>query len=309
VVDNNSSDRTREVAEQFCRRHSSHFRCLFEPKQGKSYALNAGVRESSGDILAFVDDDVTVEPTWLENLTAPFRSGGCEWAGCGGRIVPTHTSSLPEWLALEGAYSMLGIVCAHFDFGDKPFELDPYHAPYGANMAYRKSMFEKYGAFRTDLGPGAGDEIRNEDTEFGRRLIRAGERLRYEPSAVVYHPMPQGRLKKQFFLRWWFDFGRALVREWGRGPSVLGIPRPYFNILSVLTLTLPPKMWRWILAFNPQERFYYKCLVWVTVGQIREYLRLLSKGAETGIVPSLNLAQVEQGANIKPLGTSHPGRH
>ena len=270
VVDNNSRDQTREVVEDFCRRHPSRFRYLFEPQQGKSYALNAGIRAARGEILAFLDDDVTVDPRWLDNLTAPLRNG--EWAGSGGRTIPTQAFTPPDWLALDGPYSMMGILYAHFDLGDKPRELD--QAPYGTNMAFRREMFEKYGGFRTDMGPSPGSEIRNEDTEFGRRLLAAGERLRYEPSAVVYHPPPEYRIQKDFFLTWWFDYGRALVREWGRGPAVLGIPRPYLNILRLGTTTMAQRIRRWMLALNPQQRFYYKCRVWVTAGQIKEYYRL-----------------------------------
>jgi glycosyltransferase involved in cell wall biosynthesis len=272
VVDNNSCDQTREVVEDFCRRHPGRFRYLFERQQGKSHALNAGVCEAKGEILAFLDDDVTIEPTWLDNLTLPLRNG--EWAGTGGRVIPAPTPILPDWLARDGPYSMLGIVCAHFDLGDKPLDLDLYHAPYGANMAFQKSMFERYGGFRIDLGPSPGSEIRNEDTEFGRRLMAAGECLRYEPSAIVYHPAPEQRLQKDFFLRWWFDFGRAFVREWGRGPAVMGIPRPYLNILKLGTTVMAERLGRWMLSFNPQKRFYNKCWVWMTTGQIREYYRL-----------------------------------
>jgi len=270
VVDNNSHDQTREVVEDFCRRDPKHFRYFFEPQQGKSYALNAGIREARGGILAFLDDDVTVDPRWLDNLTAPLRNG--EWAGTGGRTIPRRTFTPPDWLAPDGPYSMMGILYAHFDLGDKPCELD--QAPYGTNMAFRKEMFGKYGGFRTDMGPAPGSEIRNEDTEFGRRLLAAGERLRYEPSAVVYHPPPEYRIQKDFFLTWWFDYGRALAREWGRGPAVLGIPRPYLNILRLGTTTMAQRIRRWMLALNPQERFYYKCRVWITAGQIKEYYRL-----------------------------------
>ena len=71
VVDNNSTDQTRNVATEFCDRYPSRFRYLFEPRQGKSHALNAALQESRAEILAFTDDDVTVEPEWLRNLTAP----------------------------------------------------------------------------------------------------------------------------------------------------------------------------------------------------------------------------------------------
>ena len=172
VVDNNSSDQTREVVETCCRRYPGRFRYLFEPQPGKSYALNSGIRGALGEILAFMDDDVTVEPTWLQNLTANLDDS--DWAGAGGRILPERSFSPPRWLALQGQFSMGGVL-ALFDRGDKPGELD--WAPYGTNMAFRRAMFDKYGAFRTDLGPIPGSQIRNEDTEFGRRLMKAGERL------------------------------------------------------------------------------------------------------------------------------------
>ena len=70
VVDNNSNDQTREVVKEYCAKYPEHFKYLFEPTPGKSHALNSGIREAAGDVLAFMDDDVTVEPTWLQNLTA-----------------------------------------------------------------------------------------------------------------------------------------------------------------------------------------------------------------------------------------------
>ena len=74
VIDNNSRDRTRDVVEDFARRYPGRFRYLFESQQGKSFALNRGIREASGDVLAFMDDDVTVDPSWLRKLTVPLES-------------------------------------------------------------------------------------------------------------------------------------------------------------------------------------------------------------------------------------------
>ena len=136
VVDNNSSDGTRAIVERFCQRYPSRFHYLFEPRQGKSYALNAGIHEASGEVLAFVDDDVIVEATWLQNLTSPLQN--TDWAGSGGRILPGRPFSPPRWLAVSGPYAMGGVLCAHFDLGDEAKELD--RPPYGTNMAIRKSM-------------------------------------------------------------------------------------------------------------------------------------------------------------------------
>ncbi len=267
VVDNNSNDQTPDVAKEFAVRCSGRFRYICEPQQGKSFALNTGIRESRGDVLAFVDDDVTVEPTWLWNLTKALENG--EWAGTGGRTLLAESFSPPRWLSLSGPYSLGGVLAAKFDLGDEPCELD--NPPYGANMAFRKQMFEKYGLFRTDLGPSPDAEIPrpNEDTEFGRRLMAAGERLRYEPSAVVYHPVPKNRLNKEYFLGWWFDFGRAAIREVGRRPNIWGIPRRYFTI-SKTSGILVVRALRWMATLHSPTRFFRKCRVWATAGQIIE---------------------------------------
>jgi len=265
VVDNNSSDQTSEVVERFCERYPGRFRYFFEPQQGKSYALNAGVRESRGDILAFMDDDVTVEPTWLQNLTASLR--GTEWAGAGGRILPELTIRTPEWLPGDERYALAPL--AFFDLGAEAGELT--EPPFGTNMVFRREMFEKYGGFRTDLGPRPNSEIRSEDSEFGHRLLAAGERLRYEPSAVVYHAVPERRLQKKYFLDWWFAKARADIRAFGipassRRWNLGGIPVVLFRRLAVWTL-------RWFVTIRPSRRFCCKLKVWTVAGQILESRR------------------------------------
>ena len=267
VVDNNSKDRTHEIVDDFRRRYPGRFRYLFEGRQGKSYALNLGIREARGDVLAFMDDDVTVEPAWLRILTEPLESG--EWAGVGGRILADRAFTPPKWLSLEGKYSMAGML-ALFDLG--PCSCELRQPPFGTNMAFRKCIFGQYGGFRTDMGPCPGSEIRNEDTEFGNRLLAGGERLWYEPAAIVYHAVPEKRLEKPYFLAFWFDHGRASVREWKKKPAILGIPRRYFNIVR-MAVRLVGRALRWMLTANSQRRFFYKGFVWMTVGEIVEIYR------------------------------------
>jgi glycosyltransferase involved in cell wall biosynthesis len=273
IVDNNSSDDTREVAERFCRLYPKRFQYLFEARQGKSYALNFGIREARGDVLAFVDDDVTVQTTWLQHLTIPLLNG--EWVGCGGRILPEPGFSPPPWLSLEGPLSQLGALCAYFDQGDFPKLLGK--PPVGTNMAYRKEMFEKYGGFREDLGPRPGSELRSEDTEFGRRLMAAGERLGYVPSAVVYHEISENRVRKEFFLAWWFAFGRGFIRETRMIPGTTEI----LKIIARIILTTP----KWVLGLDSQRRFYCKCRVWYETGKIVEVYHLVLRGSEKPALP------------------------
>lgn len=255
VVDNNSHDQTREVVEEFSRRFPGRFQYSFEPQAGKSNALNRGIREAEGDVLAFVDDDVTVEPAWLSSLTGSLDDD--TWAGAGGRIVLDWPPSVPAWLSTEGPYARHAF--PGFDQGPEPKDL--IGPPFGTNMAFRKAIFTKYGGFRTDLGPTPGSEIRSEDTEFGRRLIFAGERLRYEPAAVVYHPVPASKINKKHFLNWWFDKGRADAREFPTSPLHL------FCSLAAWTA-------RWMTALARPTRFHAKLVVWEKAGTITEWSRL-----------------------------------
>jgi len=261
------------VAENFCKQYPGRFRYLFELRSGKSHALNTGIAHAQGDVLAFTDDDVTVEPTWLENLTAPLYDDA--WAGSGGRTLPERNFSPPGWIPREGLHALGPL--AVFDRGPEPCQLS--ETPFGNNMAYKKTVFEKYGGFRVDLGPRAGSRVaqKSEDSEFGARLLAAGERLRYEPSAILYHSVPPFRLQKGYFLAWWFDKGRADIRGFGIEPGskrfISGIPLYLFRRLSVWTL-------RWITAFEPSARFDSKLKVWTTVGKIVE-CHLLSLEAKT----------------------------
>ena len=266
VVDNNSHDQTRDVIEDFCRRYPGRFRYLFEAQQGKSYALNAGIREARGDILAFTDDDVVVEPGWLANLTRPLCDR--EWAGCAGRTLPEQGFSPPRWLSLENRHALapLGV----FDLGLEAREITV--SPFGDNMAFRKAMFDEYGGFRTDLGPraGSGEPQKSEDSEFASRLLAAGERFRYEPSAIVYHSVPENRVQRRYFLAWWFDKARSDTRISGFRSKTKyccwGVPLYLYRNLAVWTL-------RWLLTFESSKRFSHKLAVFTKAGEISEYYR------------------------------------
>ncbi|MGB6191195.1 MAG: glycosyltransferase [Terracidiphilus sp.] len=265
VVDNNSRDRTRETIEEFCALYPRRFRYLFEAAQGKSHALNSGIRATVAEILAFMDDDVEIDCYWLHTLTSVFSRG--PWTGAGGRIRAEEGFVPPPWMETHGRYALAPL--AFFDLG--PDAGETKEAPFGTNMAFKRDVFKKYGGFRTDLGPQPGSEIRNEDTEFGERLLAAGERFWYEPSALVYHSVPRERIRKSYFLRWWFDKARAEVRQEGIPQRsrlyVAGVPLFLFRSLGAWTF-------RWMLSFNPGKRFSAKLNVWKIAGTMQECRRM-----------------------------------
>lgn len=256
VVDNNSTDQTRDVVEEFGRRYPGRFRYLYEPQQGLSCARNAGIRAARGDIFAFTDDDAIVEPDWLWNLASALR--GKECAGAGGRIVPVWPGPRPNWLSVNDPDTMGAFVA--FDLGTEAGPLT--RPPYGANMAFRREAFEKYGDFRADLGRSGSNLQGREDVEFANRLLAGGERLRYAPSAVVRHPVLECRLEKNYVLRWWYWYGRSEVAEMGAPAArwrIKGVPIHLLRRLVRWTL-------QWIISIGAQRRFSCQRSVWYLAG-------------------------------------------
>lgn len=267
VVDNGSSDHTRRVIEECNRRLGVRFGYFFEGQRGKSHALNAGVERARGTVLAFTDDDVIAAPGWLETLTRAPRSGEC--SGASGRTLPGSEFSPPPWLPLQDRYALAPL--ALFDRGDKPGPLN--EAPFGNNMAFRKDVFARYGGFRGDLGPqpGTGNPQKGEDSEFGQRILAAGEKLRYEAGAVIYHDVPANRVDRKYFLDWWHDKARADLRIAGlpqdRSWSIAGIPLYLFRRLVRWSLQL-------LFTRGPAPRFFCKIRIWSVLGTIRESFRI-----------------------------------
>jgi glycosyltransferase involved in cell wall biosynthesis len=279
VVDNNSNDETPQIVESFQRKYPARFRYLLEKTQGVSSARNAGIRDARGDIVAFIDDDETAAPGWLENLTKHLHSG--EWAGAGGRVVPEWSFARPRWLLSEHSFTSAPL--AKFDADAENEELT--EPPFGANMAFRKEVFDKHGGFRTDLGRSGKSLLSSEDTEFGRRLMASGSRLRYEPSAVTYHPVEPFRVRRGYFLAWWFGKGRTDVIEMGiqpQGRRFLGIPLRLFRDAAVEVV-------RWAVAASAAQRFICQLKVWSYAGQAFESYRRTADSRQTPRGPHANV--------------------
>lgn len=264
VVDNNSRDDTRRIVHDFKRSSKLPLRYVWEGTQGLSRARNTGIKEARGEIVAFTDDDVTVDPHWLACIRTAFEQYDC--LGVGGKILPVWPCSKPSWLETDGKYRLMDVI-VKLDCGDEVAEMK--HPPYGANMAFRKLAFHKYGAFRPDLDRVGHGLLSGGDTEFGRRLLRGGERVVYEPKAIVFHPVQKRRMTKNYFQSWYFSYGRCLVRVADlpvNAGRFAGIPRFLFRDLLERFL-------KCTLSVNSRGRFYHKLHCYQIAGQIiEEYL-------------------------------------
>jgi glucosyl-dolichyl phosphate glucuronosyltransferase len=264
IVDNNSKDQTKEVVESFINAGGKHIRYLFECRQGKSFALNSGIEAAKGEILAFTDDDVTVHPQWLWEIKKIFDTYDC--LGVGGKIIPVIETEFPSWMSLKEPF--LGPLVA-YDLGIEPCTLRK--TPFGANMAFRKNVFQKYGLFRTDLGPVKGNPMgKGEDSELSSRLLSAGEIMMYAPDALVYHPAEKERMQKKYYTEWFYNLGRSTMMRSDQPPEGIvywfGVPR--YLLRRILT-----KIMKWFLAFEAQKRFCCKLEVYQVAGEIVEFYK------------------------------------
>jgi GT2 family glycosyltransferase len=175
IVDNNSSDDTRAVAEEFTGKYGCiHY--VIETRQGLSHARNRGIQEAKNDLLIFVDDDVEFEPSWLKEITRLFDDPKTGMVG--GRMLPFNVD-LPSWLPAK-YYYLIGVV----DLGEEVRE-----APFisGGNIAIRKKVVDNIGNFNVDLGRTGNKLLGGEEVEISLRTKLSGYKIIYNPAAIVLH--------------------------------------------------------------------------------------------------------------------------
>jgi GT2 family glycosyltransferase len=191
--------------------------------QGLSGARNTGVSEASDDVIAFLDDDATAERNWLEVLTATFSDPSV--GGVGGHVVPAWSASPPAWLPSE-FWWVIG--CSYTGL---PSEIREVRNPIGANMAFRRSVFEQVGGFREEIGRVGTIPLGCEETELSIRARAAGFTVWYRPDAVVHHWVPAERVTLGYFFRRCYAEGlsKALVSALAGRDQGLASERTYVS--------------------------------------------------------------------------------
>ena len=239
VVDNNSRDGTRSVVEEFASRAPCDVQYRFEARQGLAHARNTGVREARGSILAFTDDDVIPDVQWLARIVAAMTA--IDLDGVGGKVLPLWETECPTWLKERPDLLHWLALMIHEDPAQLTYPIRPSCGIVGANMAFRRRVFEGLGSFDTTLGHKGRKLYGGEEIEFVHRLLKAGRSIAYDPTVQVHHRIGKDRLRKSLFLKRLFDSaeGTALqVRPPTGVPLILGAERwRYRQLMSRLSRT------------------------------------------------------------------------
>lgn len=200
VVDNASSDRTREVVES--RLPHPRLRYVYEPITGLSVARNTGANEATSPILAYLDDDAVASPQWLQTLYDAYQRND-RLAVAGGKVTLlwAEGSRPPRWLSL-GLAGNLGA----YDLGDELVYVDrPGLTPRGLNYSIRRTFLSQVGGFDVNLGRVGTNLLSNEELRMTELALELGWHVAYVPEALVAHHVAPERLKPSWFLTrgWW----------------------------------------------------------------------------------------------------------
>ena len=228
VVDNASTtDATKTLIE------TDHptVRYVQEPRPGLDWARNRAILEAKGEIVAYTDDDVVVDTQWAKGLAQAFLENPQVMAVTG-LVVPYELET--EAQVLFEDYGGFGR-----GFEQKCYRTDPGKSmPWqllgagqfgtGANMAYRKSVFETVGYFDPALDVGTPTNGCG-DLEMFIRVVHAGYTLLYEPNAIIRH-----RHRREYAqLRRQISFNGSLYALWFK--VALAYPKQRIACLTVGT--------------------------------------------------------------------------
>jgi len=233
IVDNNSTDQTREVVEGFRDRLPVQY--AFERKQGLSNARNCALAAARGQHILFTDDDVLIDKAWLTEYSGAFE----RWPDAGyfgGRVLPFYPSGKPSWLHDESIALLSGLLVRFAPHTETRMfaAIDP--TPYGASFALHRRCAQAVGEFRADLGVNGNIPGRGEETDFLSRAIALGWRGLYVHDAVALHETDPRRLTLSYMYRFGVQCGIAAAKVGGSPSNSSWFHATGFAIRGILQL-------------------------------------------------------------------------
>lgn len=201
VADNSPDARFLEDAEKLRRQCCAAIRHVHLSRPGKTAVQNRAIAKAEGEVIIFLDDDVLPDTTLIMEYERAFDRHSAAGAVQGRiELLFEDGAKVPLWV--DDRFR-LDLAEMNFEREIFPFEM----ALTGANMAVRRTMFERYGLFDERLGPGRSGTL--EDEEFSRRIRAGGEKQLFWPSARVLHRIPPQRLTVSSFARLYRGIGAS----------------------------------------------------------------------------------------------------
>lgn len=221
IIDNNSSDSTKIIANKYLENHSNA-KYFLETKQGLSHARNAGYKQAKSDNILYLDDDAYLNAEGLENLVN-FIDSDKELAIVGGRAIIKYPDKKPDWIT-EPVVSWLG----SYDYGDEIIEVSSKNIrkntialPIGCCFFVKKQVLDETGGFNPELGRIGNKLLAGEELLISKYVQKNKGKIVYFPGIKVDHAIVPDRLSKESLLN---------------RTSVCGVSETYVHFLSEKSL-------------------------------------------------------------------------
>ena len=213
VADNGSSDATSSIC-QIYEKIFPQFKYIFDVRPGQLVGWHRALLEARAEILAFIDDDVQLMPSWAKCVIESFKTPEVGMAT--GRIIPEFEEKPPGWqrdMILRNDLGIWSALWGMLDFGASVKEI-PADFVWGSNFLVRRQVMLEAGGFHpggmpADLFHFTGDG----DVGVGRILAKTGLKALYHPGAAVAHYLPAARNSSATEIKRWI-FGEGLVTSY-----------------------------------------------------------------------------------------------
>ncbi|WP_109047130.1 glycosyltransferase family 2 protein [Azospirillum sp. TSA6c] len=226
VVDNGSTDQTRQVAEGFSSKFDK-FSYTHQAAPGLHAARHTGLRAAKGDVVIFGDDDIRCEPTWLNGIAGAFKSAGATLAT--GPCRPEYEHTPPAWVEtlkekipqIPDAWYLASY--SIIDLGDQWLQI-PAELAFGCNYSIVRKEVEELGGFHPDSLPQNFLQYRGDgETALSQAVSQKGGRIIYSPLAAVNHWVSSERLTIPYIYKRHFSegvtFSYVATRKYGKLPD------------------------------------------------------------------------------------------
>lgn len=199
VVDNNSTDNTLEIVDQYVK-INHNFSIVTELNKGLSHARNLGWSVALGQYIAYIDDDANAYPNWISGII-DFVERQPDTGIFGGPYDAFFMGPIPDWFPPEYGKLDLGAV-------ERPIRLG-YEWIVGLNMVIRKDLFYEYGGFDVRLGMTGKTTAYGEEVNFFLNMYDNGVQVFYVPSIKVKHLVAEYKMSLNWLLLSGYSAGRG----------------------------------------------------------------------------------------------------
>lgn len=205
VINNNSTDSTSDVCDNFASRHPNlNIEHHKEPNQGLSFALNRGISEAKGDYIIYVDDDETIDRQHLTRLEKHLNDRP-EILLAASPVVPVYQEEQPRWMS-RFTQRLIG---GHFNIGNKIKKLKKTEYPGTGHTIIKRELYSKFGSYNTELGRKGKGLLGAEDKDMAFRLVSNNIACYYLPDIPIYHHIPAYKLTDEFFTKLTYSVGQS----------------------------------------------------------------------------------------------------